>query len=114
MGPDKHLRGPQLPALQEILRGQKDVVVASATGIGKSLIFLLAAKIMEYKRVMKTIVLVEPTNALMNDQQAAALKANLNSKVLSQYTNDDEREEIRSLIKDGTLQLCTLNVLFLI
>ncbi len=109
LGPHSQFREGQRDAVIAPLGGL-DAVVVWPTSAGKSLVYLVALKVLQIEEVRGTVILIEPTQALMNDQFRAAVSVNLATKVLNSNTSQADRDEIEQPLAEGTLQLCTFSL----
>ena len=92
-------RGDQQSIIEATLQG-RDSLVIMPTGGGKSLCYQIPAILRE-----GTGLVVSPLIALMQDQVTALRELGINAEFLNSSQSPDERREVMSKLRQGSLQL---------
>lgn len=101
-GVNAQFREGQLKAIQNVLNGEK-ILVVERTGWGKSLVYFLSTKLLRKKKSGITIV-ISPLLSLMENQMLSALKFGLKCEMLNSLTSY-KRTEIFEQLKNNELDL---------
>ena len=100
-GPDARPREDQVRAVEELLEHRRRVLVAQATGWGKSAVYWAATTALRELGKGPTLV-VSPLLALMRDQIAAPFRAGLRAATINS-TNVDEWSGVLDDLRSGRL-----------
>ncbi len=94
-GENAEFREGQKEAIEAVVNGKRTLVVQK-TGWGKSLVYFLAAKLLNEKKRDGITLIISPLLALMNNQIDSAKKLGINVKTI----NSDNKDEWDNIISD--------------
>jgi len=100
-------RPDQLEAIRDVVEDRARVLCVQRTGWGKSAVYFVATALLREAGAGPTLI-VSPLLALMRNQIAAAERLGLRAHTVNS-TNQDEWEDVRAMLADGTVDLLLIS-----
>jgi ATP-dependent DNA helicase RecQ len=105
--PGAEFRTDQLEAIWDVVADRARVLCVQRTGWGKSAVYFVATALLREAGAGPTLI-VSPLLALMRNQIAAAERLGLRAHTVNS-TNQDEWEDVRRMLGDGTVDLLLIS-----
>jgi ATP-dependent DNA helicase RecQ len=104
---DAEFRPDQLEAIRDVVEDRARVLCVQRTGWGKSAVYFVATALLREAGAGPTLI-VSPLLALMRNQIAAAERLGLRAHTVNS-TNQDEWEDVRRMLAEGTVDLLLIS-----